>query len=590
MSGDPTGKQSKPVEYIEMFAENLDFSLKLLKHDNLLIQRVYVNSEETRIELISKLTSMILDQIQKEFENFFTHSLDFTKPANNGNHVILAITRLLVKVQNLKEKTTCLQTEDLTSTSKLLQFSLKLNEVGSQIFSSYLDVVKLGYYESVDEDVGVPENSSIHVYCRKFCDMWKYMIHYETFLADSVRIVCDGYSILTKSPKQSNAIIGSILKLGRKKDRSDSMREDERGEDEGDDDVIDDDEALRNFQQRNRRGKEESKPDDDDDDEVAKTVEPINEDLSNKVIERVFLTKTKEAEAEEFHQSPKYYFAKYYIMLIEKFESFLDDEVSKMCKQESQLSHLLSSSQFSANFNNHIKSLRAHVFYINNLEHVKQLAVSWKLMQNMKRVNSNFESDLNDKIEAHIQKACLVFDYLSLKWAKLVNLDLGGASGMLHSQSSKEDHEYDELNEMKNLPTRGKPRQGSTSSNGSIVTSLFKKKDQDNMSMKGISSPSSVFSGKFAFGDQKKKRREELVSMLKEIIQVCLKISVEKRNLSQMLKSTVKESIEGVLHYFESTGELKTWIESFSLIHNEERGDDVSLSDKLVDKFFTGIL
>jgi hypothetical protein len=158
-------KQSKPVEYIEVFAENLDFSLKLLKHDNLLIQYIYEESEETRIELISKLTILVIDQIQREFENFFTHSLDFTKLANNGNHVILAITRLIIKVHNLKEKTSCLQTEDLTSASKLLQFSLKLNEIGSQIFSSYLDVVKAGYFENFEQSI--PENYSLHANCKK---------------------------------------------------------------------------------------------------------------------------------------------------------------------------------------------------------------------------------------------------------------------------------------------------------------------------------------------------------------------------------------------------------------------------------------
>jgi hypothetical protein len=165
LSLDMNSKQSKPVEYIEVFAENLDFSLRLLKHDNLLIQYVYDKSEETRTELISKLTILVIDQIQREFEAFFTNSLDFTKLANNGNHVILAITRFIIKVHNLKEKTSCLQTDDLTSASKLLQFSLKLNEIGSQIFAGYLDVVKAGYFENLEP--ALPVNCSLHANTKK---------------------------------------------------------------------------------------------------------------------------------------------------------------------------------------------------------------------------------------------------------------------------------------------------------------------------------------------------------------------------------------------------------------------------------------
>ena len=127
-SADKTQASSRPVEYIEIFADNLDFSLKLLKHENILVSTIYQKSDETRIDLVSKLTIMVIDIIKNEFEKFFTNSCDFTKISNNGDDVIAAIIRLIVKVHNLKEKTTCLQTEDLSSASKLLQFSIRLND------------------------------------------------------------------------------------------------------------------------------------------------------------------------------------------------------------------------------------------------------------------------------------------------------------------------------------------------------------------------------------------------------------------------------------------------------------------------------
>ena len=72
---------------------------------------------------------------------------------NSGENVVRAVARLLAKVQKLKERATCLQTEDLSSASKLLQFSLRLSETGALILRTYLEVVRSGGGGDRDESL-----------------------------------------------------------------------------------------------------------------------------------------------------------------------------------------------------------------------------------------------------------------------------------------------------------------------------------------------------------------------------------------------------------------------------------------------------
>jgi len=95
---------STATECIELFARNLDFCLKLLKHENILLKNIYQRSAETRDDLASKLTIMVVASIMSEFEEFFVNEHDFGKLANNGEHVVSAIVRLILRVQHLKQK------------------------------------------------------------------------------------------------------------------------------------------------------------------------------------------------------------------------------------------------------------------------------------------------------------------------------------------------------------------------------------------------------------------------------------------------------------------------------------------------------
>ena len=48
-------KAVNPADYIEIFTQVLSFCLKLLRHENVLLTRIYYKSSETRVELISKV-------------------------------------------------------------------------------------------------------------------------------------------------------------------------------------------------------------------------------------------------------------------------------------------------------------------------------------------------------------------------------------------------------------------------------------------------------------------------------------------------------------------------------------------------------
>lgn len=189
------------AQCIEMFERTLDFSLKLLKHENILVASIYCRSPETRVDLISRVTILVINGIMIEFEHFFTHELDFTKIANNGGNVVVGITNLLMKVANLKEKATCLQTEDLSSASKLLQFSIRLNEMSSHVFFTYLEVVRTGYFnESI-----VPIDCSVHEHCVKTLELCRVLQKNVRGIGEAVKKACD---MIKKAAASVTKVIG----------------------------------------------------------------------------------------------------------------------------------------------------------------------------------------------------------------------------------------------------------------------------------------------------------------------------------------------------------------------------------------------
>lgn len=152
---------NKAIEHIALFAEDLNFYLKILKHETMLIKAIFLNSEDTKRDLINKLTTAIIEIIQNEFENFFINASDFNNMTVSGDEILREIINLNIKVMHLKEKTNFLQEEDLKSASKFLNFSLQLNELTSNIFKNYLNSVKHGNFSSHS----IRTNLSVHSFC-----------------------------------------------------------------------------------------------------------------------------------------------------------------------------------------------------------------------------------------------------------------------------------------------------------------------------------------------------------------------------------------------------------------------------------------
>ena len=379
----------------------MDFSLKLLKHENILLNNIYCKSYETRVDLISKLTILIIDQIQKEFETFFTkkESCDFTKLSNSDDEVLAAIIKLLAKVQSLKEKASCLQTDDLSSASKLLNFSMKLNETSSQVFSSYLEAIKTGYFNTFE----LPYDSNIHEHVRKVCDVWRLIKKNEKYLLEPIKIACESNYLSTEKESADSGGHREHLKQRLKefgKKRLKSSLENESIEEE-------DANAMAAYQRSNRRGR----------------IEHSEENIESAAIEMI--------QKEDFEFSPEWTFAKYYLLIAERLEEFLNDEVEKVVMSSSSTKPSLSiaksiTRQFSTqspNFKLYKKSFKASLFLVNNFDCILSFTEEINIKSTMKKKDTNFEAALKKNIDSYICKTNELYSYLNSKWEKYKQAD-----------------------------------------------------------------------------------------------------------------------------------------------------------------------
>ncbi len=183
---DSKEKSTTAAQCIELFNKSLDFFLKLLRHETILLQSIYRGSPETQDDLGSNLTIMVMASIESEFEEFFINANDFSKLVNNGEDVVGAFVDLVVRVQNLKKKISSLQSKDLSSASKLLQFSMRLNEMTAQVFSGYLQTVKSGYF---NKNV-VPSDCSVHEMCVKNLQLAKLINNHSSALLEPLKAAC----------------------------------------------------------------------------------------------------------------------------------------------------------------------------------------------------------------------------------------------------------------------------------------------------------------------------------------------------------------------------------------------------------------
>ncbi len=179
------GEPHKALEYIALFAENLNFFLKLLSQEVSLIREIF-SDDQTKQELINKLTLLVIENIQTEFEDFFLNACDFHKLSNNGHEVVREMINLILKVNNLKEKTSFLQANDMHSAFRFINFEMKLDELTAIIFKVFLESIKIGQFNSYRVFIDL----NVHSFCVQTLQCLRIIYLNRTRLANVITIAC----------------------------------------------------------------------------------------------------------------------------------------------------------------------------------------------------------------------------------------------------------------------------------------------------------------------------------------------------------------------------------------------------------------
>jgi hypothetical protein len=179
-------KSNKAVEYISIFSESLKFFFKLLKHEKILINKIFSGSDEaTRFETKKVLAELIIENIQEKFEEFFINSVDFNDHFNNSDETVREIISLKNQVKLITD-TDFLSILDFTSASKFLNFSLKLNEIIAIIIIQYLQVVKSGIFNKYD----INDNLTVHSYVIKTLTTFHLIYSNQANLSNAISLAC----------------------------------------------------------------------------------------------------------------------------------------------------------------------------------------------------------------------------------------------------------------------------------------------------------------------------------------------------------------------------------------------------------------
>ena len=196
-----------PVDSIDAFGNILDFFLSLLEHEKILAKHVYTRYDLAYDKYKVKLFSLVIYEIEHEFEQYFVHDHDYSKIGNNGTRVVTGIINLVLKVQSLQEKVYSKEI-DISTALKIMGFSLRLNEMSAVILSTYLEAVKAGYLDKTSQ---ASNDCQIHEHCRITIDTCRLINRNRNVLIDSLRIACN--SIQTASMKKINHVFERMKML-----------------------------------------------------------------------------------------------------------------------------------------------------------------------------------------------------------------------------------------------------------------------------------------------------------------------------------------------------------------------------------------
>ena len=131
------------------------------------------------------------------------------------------------------------------------------------------------------------------------------------------------------------------------------------------------------------------------------------------------------SQKEDFEFSPKWHFAKYYLLMSERLDEFLNNE---KVARSTNLSHnpamaftrtlTRTLSNAGPSFKEYLKQLKGSLFLINNYDHMLAFFEEINVMDLMKKMNPQLESNIRKNIDANMEKTTKLFEYLSAKWEK----------------------------------------------------------------------------------------------------------------------------------------------------------------------------
>jgi hypothetical protein len=281
-------------------------------------------------------------------------------------------------------------------------------------------------------------------------------------------------------------------------------------------------------------------------------------------------SEAKQEANEEFEHSPKWHFAKYYLFIADRLESFLNYEANKIGLNP-QTSNLLAnfkpskasilqtnSLTGSSNFILNLRLFKACVFMVNNLDYIMETVKEMNILNLLKKMNPEFEDKLTSSINNYIEKSCELFNYIDLKWAKL--------------NATSEDKKDGRLENSSSTSSASSYKSSSSLSNRSLSIETLDFKQQGSKLFKN------------PFNDTKKKRKENFFIILKETFEILMRTAIENTNSNETLKSKVVDYFSPIFESLEASGDLIQLANNIKLNYMPDKG--VSLKDTILSEVY----
>lgn len=172
--------QSKPIDYLDLYFEDLDFNLRLLSHEIGMIDILFHRSVDTRSQMISHLKNLFIEVVHKEFERFFDQKLELGKIMPISHDVMVRVILLLIRIYRIKEKLGENRFDDIETCARLLKFVMRTSEICAPVFYNYIDTIKQPI------ECEIPENLGVHPKVDEVCTVLQLISTNEMAVASAI--------------------------------------------------------------------------------------------------------------------------------------------------------------------------------------------------------------------------------------------------------------------------------------------------------------------------------------------------------------------------------------------------------------------